>query len=92
MHGEQDVAVPGTAFAVDFEELGYSGLTQFGAGLLKRTTAVVSPAPLLQHMTLIDTPGVLSGGHQQLRRYISVPELVDVPCGGDHGFFTMINW
>jgi len=49
-------------------ELPFSSLATFGAGFLSHFVGSVTPAPLLEHVTLIDTPGVLSGEKQRLSR------------------------
>jgi GTPase SAR1 family protein len=49
-------------------ELPFSTLATFGSGFLSHFVGSVSSAPLLQHVTLIDTPGVLSGEKQRLSR------------------------
>ncbi len=49
-------------------ELPFSTLATFGSGFLSHFVGSISSAPLLQHVTLIDTPGVLSGEKQRLSR------------------------
>ena len=49
-------------------ELPFRSLAAFGSGFLSHFVGSVSPAPLLEHVTLIDTPGVLSGEKQRLSR------------------------
>lgn len=49
-------------------ELPFSSLSQFGSGFLSHFVGSINPAPLLEHVTLIDTPGVLSGEKQRLSR------------------------
>jgi len=49
-------------------ELPFSTLATFGSGFLSHFVGSVSSAPLLEHVTLIDTPGVLSGEKQRLSR------------------------
>ena len=49
-------------------ELPFSTLATFGSGFLSHFVGSISAAPLLQHVTLIDTPGVLSGEKQRLSR------------------------
>jgi len=50
-------------------ELPFSGLSSCGTGFLSSFVGSVSNAPLLKHVTLIDTPGVLSGEKQRSRSY-----------------------
>jgi len=49
-------------------ELPFSTLATFGSGFLSHFVGSICPAPLLEHVTLIDTPGVLSGEKQRLSR------------------------
>jgi len=49
-------------------ELPFSSLSSFGTGFLSSFVGSISNAPLLKHVTLIDTPGVLSGEKQRLSR------------------------
>jgi len=49
-------------------ELPFAGLSFFGTGFLNHFLGSVSDAPLLKDVTLIDTPGVLSGEKQRLSR------------------------
>ena len=49
-------------------ELPFSSLATFGSGFLSHFVGSITPAPLLEHVTLIDTPGVLSGEKQRLSR------------------------
>jgi len=48
--------------------LPFSSLSQFGSSFLTHFQGSILPAPLLQHLTLIDTPGILSGEKQRLAR------------------------
>jgi len=49
-------------------ELPFSSLAAFGSGFLSHFVGSITPAPLLEHITLIDTPGVLTGEKQRLSR------------------------
>tara|TARA_B110000305_G_C19170076_1_gene506839 strand:+ start:130 stop:294 length:165 start_codon:yes stop_codon:yes gene_type:complete len=49
-------------------QLPFGGLSGFGASFLNKFEASVTPAPLLESITLIDTPGVLSGEKQVSER------------------------
>lgn len=46
----------------------FGGLDQFGASFLSKFSLSESPAALLESVTFIDTPGVLSGDKQRLGR------------------------
>jgi len=49
-------------------ELPFQGLASFGTGFLSNFIGSVSNYPLLKHVTLVDTPGVLSGEKQRISR------------------------
>jgi hypothetical protein len=70
VHGEEDRTVAGNAFT-RITSMPYTGLLQFGTGFLRRLTAVLSPSPFLEHITLVDTPGALTGEQQRHRRSYS---------------------
>ncbi|CAM9409079.1 unnamed protein product, partial [Sphacelaria rigidula] len=67
MHGEQDLPVEGNSLAL-IKELPYEGLTRFGTGFLNKLDAAISTSPFLKNITLVDTPGVLSGEMQRRQR------------------------
>merc|ERR1719460_1623957 len=66
-HGPKDQVIPGNAASVD-PNLPFSGLTQFGANFLTRFECAQLNSPILEGVTLVDTPGVLSGDKQRLQR------------------------
>ncbi|CAM9540622.1 unnamed protein product [Hapterophycus canaliculatus] len=74
IHGEEDRPVEGTSLAL-IKELPYEGLTRFGTGLLNKLDAAISTSPFLENMTLVDTPGVLSGEMQEHQRSYSFAEV-----------------
>ena len=49
-------------------DLPFSTLASYGSGFLSHFVGSICSAPLLKHITLIDTPGVLSGEKQRLSR------------------------
>ena len=53
------------------------GLSQYGNGFLSKFELAQCPSPLLDEITLVDTPGVLSGEKQRIERTYS---FLDV-CG-----------
>eukprot|EP00931_Biecheleriopsis_adriatica_P050186 TRINITY_DN29044_c0_g1_i1.p1 TRINITY_DN29044_c0_g1~~TRINITY_DN29044_c0_g1_i1.p1 ORF type:complete len:533 (-),score=118.50 TRINITY_DN29044_c0_g1_i1:173-1771(-) len=67
LHGESDGSTPGNALVVD-NELPFTQLSHFGNAFLSRLEAARLPSPVLERLTLIDTPGVLSGEKQRLKR------------------------
>lgn len=46
----------------------FSGLTTFGTSFLSKFECSQMPHPLLEHITFVDTPGVLSGEKQRTQR------------------------
>jgi len=57
-------------------ELPFGGLAGFGAAFLNKFEASVCPAELLESVTIIDSPGVLSGEKQRISRSYSFSEVV----------------
>ena len=53
------------------------GLAQYGNGFLGRLELAQCPSPLLSEVTLVDTPGVLSGEKQRIERTYNFLEV----CG-----------
>ena len=50
------------------DNLPFNGLSQFGTTFLSKFSAAVVPSPILKNFNIIDTPGVLSGEKQRLKR------------------------
>lgn len=76
MAGNEDRIIPGNALSMDAEKP-FNALNRFGNGFLSKFEAAESTSPLLQKLTLIDTPGVLSGEKQRIGRtydFVSVCE------------------
>ena len=67
MHGNEDKSTPGNALAVS-QNMPFRGLEMFGNGFLSKFQGAQLDAPLLHHVTLIDTPGILSGEKQRIGR------------------------
>jgi hypothetical protein len=67
MHGDQERVIPGNAAASE-EDKPWTGLQNFGTEFLNRFEISEVPSPVLQELTFIDTPGVLSGEKQRLQR------------------------
>lgn len=76
MKGEQDRTIPGNALAVDVNKP-FHALNRMGNGFLSKFEAAECSAPLLDKVTIVDTPGVLSGEKQRIGRsydYVAVCE------------------
>ncbi|CAJ1350239.1 unnamed protein product [Effrenium voratum] len=67
VHGEKECIIHGNAAAC-LPQLPYQGLSTFGADFLGSFQALVLPSDILQDITFIDTPGVLSGSKQRIGR------------------------
>jgi len=67
MYGESEQVIPGNALAVDKSKQ-FRPLAKFGGGFLNRFQCSVLKSPVLKCVTMIDTPGVLSGEKQRTDR------------------------
>ncbi|KAK9269055.1 hypothetical protein L1049_000823 [Liquidambar formosana] len=67
MSGPDERSIPGNTIAVQ-ADMPYSGLTTFGSAFLSKFECSQMPHPLLEHITFVDTPGVLSGEKQRTQR------------------------
>lgn len=67
MKGEREGVIPGNALVVDSSRQ-FNQLSKFGNPFLKRFQCSLVPSPVLSGMTLIDTPGILSGEKQRVDR------------------------
>jgi len=66
--GPNDKIVPGAALCSQ-SDLPFSGLSPYGNNFLSRLEGVEADSPILRNVTLIDTPGILSGQKQRSRNY-----------------------
>ena len=66
-HGEEGRVLLGNAVSVS-QDLPFQGLTRFGQGFLNKFSASFTNSDMLKDVTLVDTPGVLSGEKQRLNR------------------------
>ncbi|CAK9215754.1 unnamed protein product [Sphagnum troendelagicum] len=67
MGGTDERSVPGNTIAVQ-ADMPFSGLSKFGTAFLSKFECSLMPHPLLEHITFVDTPGVLSGEKQRTQR------------------------
>ncbi|XP_004491428.1 EH domain-containing protein 1 [Cicer arietinum] len=67
MSGSDARSIPGNTVAVQ-ADMPFSGLTTFGTAFLSKFECSQMPHPLLEHITFVDSPGVLSGEKQRTQR------------------------
>ncbi|KAJ4837528.1 EH domain-containing protein 1 [Turnera subulata] len=65
--GTDERSIPGNTVAVQ-ADMPFNGLTTFGTAFLSKFECSQMPHPLLEHITFVDTPGVLSGEKQRTQR------------------------
>ena len=67
MRGDHDQVIPGNALIVDPKKQ-FRTLSSFGNAFLNRLFCSESSNPVLESITIIDTPGILSGEKQSVAR------------------------
>jgi EH domain-containing protein 1 len=67
INGPEERTIPGNALSVH-PELPFRGLERFGVSFLSRFEGSQMPSSVLRSVTLVDTPGVLSGEKQRTNR------------------------
>jgi len=77
MYGEEERLLPGHVL-VNSKEYPFMGLDTFGNNFLSKMEGAIVHSPILRNITLIDTPGVLSGEKQRI--------------GRDYDFSSVISW
>merc|ERR1740121_1100856 len=74
-HGREAQIIPGNALVYD-QSLPFTPLRAFGNSFLARLECARVPNPVLEGVTFIDTPGVLSGERQRLKRGYDFEEVM----------------
>ena len=67
MHGEHDGIIPGNALVVDPKKP-FRPLSKFGNAFLNRLQCSTVNSTVLRSLTVVDTPGILSGEKQRVDR------------------------
>ena len=76
MHGEHEKVIPGNALVVDPAKQ-FRGLSRFGNAFLQRFCASEVNSSVLDHITIVDTPGILSGEKQRVSRGYSFTGVIE---------------
>lgn len=67
MHGDKEGVIPGNALVVDPKKQ-FRQLSKFGNNFLNRLQCSTVPNAVLDSLSIIDTPGILSGEKQRIER------------------------
>jgi len=76
MHSEEDRTIPGNALALQADKP-FRSLAMFGTAFLSKFEASCCKSPILERITFIDTPGVLSGEKQRIGRAYDFPRVTE---------------
>ena len=74
--GQAEAVVPGNAAAVDVDRP-FTSLARFGISFLSRFEVSELASPILDNISFVDTPGILSGEKQRVERGYSFEHVVE---------------
>jgi len=75
INGPEERTIPGNALSVH-PDLPFRGLERFGVNFLSRFEGSQLPSSVLRAITLVDTPGILSGEKQRVNRGYDFTQVV----------------
>jgi len=76
MHGNQERELLGNAACMDNTKP-FKTLSNFGMGFMNKFNIAEIPAPILESLTLVDSPGILSGAKQRQGRNYEFAKVVE---------------
>lgn len=76
MYGHEERVIPGNAVVMD-KKKPFASLARFGTGFMNKFNVAEVPSPLLESITLVDSPGILSGEKQRMGRNYDFPKIVE---------------
>ena len=75
MHGDQETTIPGNAVVVD-PTRPFRSLSEFGNSFLTRFQCAMTTNSVIENLTIVDTPGILSGEKQRTERGYDFVQIV----------------
>lgn len=76
MHHASERVIPGNAAVMD-RDMPFRTLQRFGIQFLNKFSVSQLPAPILESITFVDTPGILSGEKQRMGRLYDFAKVVE---------------
>jgi len=76
MHGNQERNLPGNAACMDSTKP-FKALSRFGMGFMNKFNVAEVPAPILESISFVDSPGILSGEKQRIGREYEFAKIIE---------------